>query len=82
VLEVAQLVRQHRLDLAGVQLGQQGVVEHHALGRAQAGEVGIGVGRAPAAVHHEQALGGKAAALHQRLHAGLQVIRRPAARTC
>jgi hypothetical protein len=51
---------------------QQGVEEHHPLGRAQAGEVGVGVRRALAAVHHEQALGGKAAALHQRLHALLQ----------
>ena len=72
VLEVAQLVGQHRVHLAGVQLLEQGVVKHHALGRAKAGEVGIGVGRAAAAVHHKQALGGKAAALHERRHTGAQ----------
>ena len=65
VLEMAQLVRQHRLDLGRGQLAQQRVEKHHALGRAKAGEVGVGVGAAAAAVHHEQALGGKAAARHQ-----------------
>ena len=59
-LEVAELVRQHRLDLAGRQPGEQGVEEDDALGRAEAGEVGVGVRRAAAAVHHEQALGGEA----------------------
>ena len=66
---MAEFVRQHGLDLAGRQARQQRVVEDHALGRAQAGEVGVGMGRAPAAVHHEQALGAKAAARHQRTHA-------------
>ena len=35
-------------------------------------EVGIGMGRTLAAVHHEQALGSKAATLHQGLHTGFQ----------
>jgi hypothetical protein len=82
VLEVAQLVRQHGVDLAGRQLGQQRVEEHHALGRAEAGEVGIGVRAALAAVHHEQALGREAAALHQRRDARLAASRLPAAGTC
>ncbi len=69
VLEVAQFVRQHGLDLGWGELLQQGVEEHHALGGAKAGEVGIGVRAAAAAVHHEQALGGKAAAGHELRHA-------------
>ena len=46
----------------GDELAQQRVEEHHALGGTEAGEVGVGVRRALAAVHHEQTLGRKAAA--------------------
>ena len=72
VFEVAEFMRQHGLDFAGRKFVQQSVEEHHPLGRAEAGEVGIGMGRAFAAVHHEQAFGLKAAARHQTLHARLQ----------
>ncbi|MCY1165101.1 hypothetical protein D9M73_50000 [compost metagenome] len=72
VLEVAQLMSQHRIDFTGVQLLEQRVVKHHALGRAEAGEIGVGMCRAFAAVHHKQALGGKAAALHQGRDTRLQ----------
>ena len=43
------------------QARQQGVEEDDALGRAEAGEIGVAVRAALAAVHHEQALGGEAA---------------------
>ena len=56
MLEVAELVCQHRLDLARRQLDQQSVEQDHALGSTEAGEVGVGVGRTAAAVHHEKAL--------------------------
>ena len=69
---MAQLMGQHRLDLAAVEALQQGVEEHHPLGRAEAGEIGIAMGRAAAAIHHEQSLRGKAAALHQAFDARLQ----------
>ncbi|MCY1531414.1 hypothetical protein D9M68_666380 [compost metagenome] len=72
MLEVAEFVREHGLDFAGVELAQQRVVEHHALAGAEAGEVGIGVRAARAAVHHEQALGREAAALHERRDARLE----------
>ena len=65
-------MRQHGLDLAARQLAQQRVEKHHALGGPEAGEVGIRVGRALAAIHHEQAFRREPAALHQRLHARLQ----------
>jgi hypothetical protein len=68
-LEVAQLMCQHRLDLVARQALQQRIEEDNALGRAEAGEIRIAVGAALAAVHHEQALAGKAAALHQGLDA-------------
>ena len=72
MLEVAQLVRQHGIYLGGGQLGQQRVVEHHAFGRTKTGEVGVGVGAAFAAVHHKQAFGREAAALHQCCDAVLE----------
>ena len=72
MLEVAQLMGQDGFDLAGGQLAQQGVVEHHALGGTKAREVGVGVGAAAAAVHHKQALGREAAALHECRHAGFE----------
>ncbi len=72
VLEVAEFVSQHGLDLRHRELGEQRVEEHHALGRAEPGEVGVAMGRPATAVHHEQALGGESAALHQRLHPRLQ----------
>ena len=63
-----QLVGQHRVHLVGVQARKQCVIKHHALGRAKAGEIGVGVCTALAAVHHVKALRPKTTALHQRLH--------------
>ena len=72
VLEVTKLVRQHGIYFTRVELLEQGVVKHHAFGRAKTGEIGIGMRRALAAVHDKKALGRKAATLHQRRHAGLE----------
>ena len=66
VFEMSQFMRQHRVHFARVQLLEQGVIEHHAFGCTKAGEVGVGVGAAFTAVHHKQAFGVEAAALHQR----------------
>ena len=71
-MEVAEFVGEHRLDLVGVELVEQGVEEHDALGGAQPGEVRVAVRRAARAVHHEQALGAEAAAREQGLDARLQ----------
>ena len=62
---MAELVREHRLHLLGLQPGEQGVEEDDPARRAEAGEIGVAVRRAAAAVHHEQALGGEAGARHQ-----------------
>ena len=70
VLEVAQLMRQHRINFTGLQLFEQRVVKHHALGRTKTGEIGVGMGRAFATVHHKQALCCKTAALHQGCYTG------------
>ena len=59
--------RQHRLDFARRQPGEQRVEQHHPLGGAEAGEIGIGMRGAAAAVHHEEALRREAAACHQGL---------------
>ena len=53
----------------GREAREQRVEEHDALGRAEAGEVGVAVARAPGAVHHVQAAGAEAAAREQRLDA-------------
>ena len=72
VLEMTQLMRQHRVYFARAKLLKQCVVKHHSLGRAKASEVSVCVSRSLAAVHHKQALGSKAAALHQCCHSGFQ----------
>ena len=74
MLEVTQLVGQHGVHLRRAELLEQGVVKHHALGCAETGEVGIGMRRALAAVHHIKSLGGKAAALHQSRNPGFQAV--------
>ncbi len=71
-LEVAEFVREHRFDLVARQAREQRVEEHDPLGRAEAGEIRIAVCRTAAAVHHEQALGGETAALHQCFDAAFQ----------
>ena len=68
---MAQLVRQHGLHLVDLQPGQQGVEEDDAPALAEAGEVGVAMGRAAAAVHHEQAAGTELAARQQRQDAFL-----------
>ena len=50
VLHVAELVRHHRAHLVGREVLQQRVVEHHALGVADAVHVGVGAGGAAARV--------------------------------
>jgi hypothetical protein len=69
---VTQLVGQHGLHFGGGQLVEQGVEEDDALGGAKAGEVGIAMGRALRAVHHEQARQAEAAAGHQAFDAALR----------
>jgi hypothetical protein len=56
------------------QARQQGVEEHDALGRAEAGKVGIAMRAALRAIHHEQALGSKADAAHQTFNALAQAV--------
>ena len=63
--KVAEFVCEHGLDFIGVEFVEQGVEEDDALGRTKAGEVGIAVGRAARAIHHEQTLGLEAAACQQ-----------------
>ena len=60
-----EFVRQHRLDLIGIQTVQQGVEKDDALVLAQAGEIGIAVTGAAGAVHDEYAAAGEATALKQ-----------------
>ena len=67
-------MRQHRFDFLRRQARQQGVEEHDALVGAEAGEVGVAVRAALGAVHHEQALGGEADALHQAFDARFQAV--------
>ena len=64
--EVAELVREHRLDLGRLEALEQGVEEHDALGLAEAAEVGVAVARALRSVHHVQARDCEAAAREQR----------------
>jgi len=66
---MAELVRQHRLDLRVGETLEQRVEEHDALVPADAGEVGVAVARAPRVVHDEYPLGGEAAARQQRFDA-------------
>ncbi|MNR07817.1 hypothetical protein D3C85_1239470 [compost metagenome] len=73
-LEVPQLVRQHGFHFLAVQAGEQRVEEDDALGRTEAGEVGVAVRAALAAIHHEQALAGEAALAQQRLDALAQAL--------
>ena len=68
-LEVAELVREHRLDLLGREAFEQRVEEHDALGLAEAGEVRVAVAGALRAVHHVEARAAEAAAREQVLDA-------------
>ena len=68
---MAQFVCQHGLHFRRAQLVEQRVKKHHPFGRPKAGEISIGMGRALAAIHHEQTFGRKAAAFHQCLDAEL-----------
>ena len=52
VVDVAELVRDDEPHLAGRELLEQVVVDHDALGAADAGDVGVGRRRAPGGVHH------------------------------
>ena len=58
-LEVAELVREHRLDLVGLQRCEQRIEEDDAPRGAEAGEEGIAVARPRRAVHHEQSRAAK-----------------------
>ena len=69
VFEVAEFMGQHSLHFITVELRQQGVEKHHALGGTKACEEGIRVCRATAAIHYIKTLGGKARAGHQGRHA-------------
>ncbi|MNT20478.1 hypothetical protein D3C72_1557880 [compost metagenome] len=69
---MAELMRQHGLDLVGVKARQQGVEKHDPARPAEAGEIGVAMGRPARSVHHEQAVQRKAAALRQALDASGQ----------
>ena len=64
-LEMTELMRQHRFDLASVQFLQQGVEKDDALVAAEAGEIGVAMAGTPRAVHHENPLCFKAGALQK-----------------
>mgnify|MGYP003693772595 CR=1 FL=1 len=66
-LEVAELVREHRLHLVRRQAFEQRVEEHDALRASESGEERVAVARAAGSVHHEQAAIGEIAAGEQRL---------------
>src|SRR5205814_10416475 len=63
--EVAELVRQHRLDFRMSETLEQRIEEHDALVAADAGEIGVAMARAARVVHHEYPPGGEAAAREQ-----------------
>src|SRR5262245_13971316 len=62
---MAELMRQDRLDLRGRKTGDDGVEQHDALRRAEAGEEGVAMAGALARIHLEEALGAEATALQQ-----------------
>ena len=66
-LEVAELVRQHRLDLVRCKPLEQRVEEDDAPGAPEAREERVAVARAARAVHHEEPAAREAAAAEQRL---------------
>ena len=65
---VAELVREHRLDLRRLQPAHQRIEEHDALRRAETGEESVAVARALRAVHEVQAARLEAAALEEPRH--------------
>src|SRR6266851_5754320 len=65
--EMAELVREHRLDLGRREPLHERVEEDDALVGAEAGEIRVAVSRAARAVHDEEPLGVEAAAFQQRL---------------
>jgi len=74
VLEVSQLVRQHRFHFWRAQLLEQGVKKHHPLAGPETRKERIRMGRATATVHHEKSLGREARTRHQGLNAGFQSL--------
>ena len=70
--EVAELVSEHGFDLERTQLLEQGIEEHDALVAADAGEVGIAVGRPARAIDDEDAARAEAATLQKRLDAAFE----------
>ncbi len=69
---MSQLMREHRLDLGRGEARYQRVEEHDALGRPEAGEIGVAVTRTLRAVHHEQATGPESTFGEQALDAAAQ----------
>src|SRR5207247_312501 len=67
-----QLMCEHRLDLGRGEARHQRVEEDDALGRAEAGEIGVAVAGALGAVHHEQAPGAEPTFGEQALDAAAQ----------
>lgn len=70
--EMAQFVRQHRLDLGGREAREQRVEQHDPLGRAEPGEIRVAVIRALRSVHHEQTARAETAAREKRIDASGQ----------
>src|SRR5205085_9798858 len=71
--EVAELVREHRLDLGSREPVDQRVEEDDALVRAESREVRVPVARAPRSVHDEKTLRVESAALDELLDAPAQI---------
>ena len=62
-------MRQDCFDFIKVQIPEQSIEKHDALGFAKATEVSVAMRAALGAIHHEQAAGVKPAFLQQRFNA-------------
>src|SRR5438094_5254724 len=69
---MSQFMGEHRFDLGRGEARYQRVEENDALGRAEAGEIGVAVTGALRAVHHEQAPGAESTSGEQALDPAAQ----------
>src|SRR5438046_6028146 len=69
---MSQFMGEHRFDLGRGEARYQRVEENDALGRAEAGEIGVAMTRALRAVHHEQVPGAESTSGEQALDAAAQ----------
>src|SRR5207247_10466868 len=76
---MSQFMGEHRFDLGRGEARYQRVEENDALGRAEAGEIGVAVARALRAIHYEKTSRAKSAFGKQPLDALLEarILERP-----